>query len=495
MSESTVETDDIGDTATRSSATAPLSGPTEIVTEEQLTAVARYLERMGVPALAGNYFPLDTRRAETILALIALPFWGGAIVSFLVVISSYQTPNYGAHLPRWLAIVGALVLVGCIALLARRELRRARVGPGRPRMSTRRLLLRAAELVIWLIAIGYMLWDLLVATRGDAGSLVLLLILLAGFSYRFAMQRMISRNIVTLSWATARALLNATKASPALSTNVRLMLSIVLFLFITGDAWRLFGRMEKWRFWMLVVLLAIVVAAGLARQLPRPMSEVSDWTMDFLSTHASMTPAKAIVDAGVNPLLVIDRITPWTKLNLIAPIWLARGVKVLGSAAALTVILLGIGLVMIGRDQTQDLVGNQLPHIVPFTLGGIEVDLSEALTKVAIMLSLSAAAYFVVVGLSNPETKSRFLQDDQTDRLSQVLAAWAYFAGALATREPYARLGNQPIYRRDIRGVDLRGADLTDARIDQLDMRGARANAATKWPQEFDPIAHGIRVR
>ena len=59
------------------------------------------------------------------------------------------------------------------------------------------------------------------------------------------------------------------------------------------------------------------------------------------------------------------------------------------------------------------------------SFGGLEVDLSEALTKVAIMLSLAAAAYFVVVELSNDDAKSRFSQDDETARLSQVLATWA----------------------------------------------------------------------
>jgi hypothetical protein len=46
----------------------------------------------------------------------------------------------------------------------------------------------------------------------------------------------------------------------------------------------------------------------------------------------------------------------------------------------------------------------------------------------------------------------------------------------------------------DLTGADLTGADLTGAALDDAILDGARADGETKWPEGFDPQAHGVDV-
>ncbi|HEV3365798.1 MAG TPA: pentapeptide repeat-containing protein, partial [Acidimicrobiia bacterium] len=46
----------------------------------------------------------------------------------------------------------------------------------------------------------------------------------------------------------------------------------------------------------------------------------------------------------------------------------------------------------------------------------------------------------------------------------------------------------------DLTGADLKGADLTGADLNDAILDGARADEQTKWPEGFDPEAHGVDV-
>ena len=66
-------------------------------------------------------------------------------------------------------------------------------------------------------------------------------------------------------------------------------------------------------------------------------------------------------------------------------------------------------------------------------LGGREVILSEALVRVATVLGGFASLYFVAVALGDSRNREEFL-DDELERIGRVMAAWAYYRGALGTR-------------------------------------------------------------
>ncbi len=473
---------------------AEVIAPTASVTEQDLADVARYLEQMGVPELAGNYFPRDTRWLEKALLGAGILGWAGAVFTFFVITGSYGTSAYGTHLGKWYWFLGICLCVGIVGMLMSRELRFTRTGRGVTHRTPLGYVLRTLELLLWLAVASLFAYNAISIVPGDPGSVAITAILVAALVYRFPIRRFTGRNIVTFSVATFRAVFDGASQAPHLATTVPWMVGIVVFLFISGDAWRLFGRMEAWRFWWLVGLSALFVVVILWRQLPRPFAEVGEWNPKDSASHAVNTPAAALVRAGVEPQLKFPSLGRQTRLSLVAPIWLGRSVRVLASATALAVILLVIGFLVIGRNQTQDLAGTNLVNVVPFAWHGMELDLSDALVKVAILLSLIGAAYFVAVTLSDPVVRKQFITSQETQRMFQVLAAWAYFSGALAERKPYFILSGRPVYRCDLRLVDLCGEDLSAANLDGCDLSGSRADERTKWPAGFDPIAHGVKV-
>jgi hypothetical protein len=464
------------------------------VTEQDLCDVARYLEQMGVPELAGNYFPRDTRGREKVLLAIGILGWAGAIFTFFVITSSYGTSAYGTHLGKWYWFLGISLFSGIAGMLMSRELRFARTGRGATHRTPLGYVLRTLEFLLWLSVASLFAYDAISVIPGDPGAVAITAILVAALAYRFPIRRFTGRNIVTLSVATFRAVIDGLSEAPRLATTVPWMVGIVVFLFISGDAWRLFGRMEVWRFWWLVGLSALFVVVILWRQLPRPFAEVGDWKAKESAGHVANTPAKALAAAGVDPQLDFRNLGRQTRLSLVAPIWLARSVRVLASATALAVILLVIGFLVIGRNQTQDLAGTNLINVVPVAWHGMELDLSDALVKVAILLSLIGAVYFVAVTLSDPVVRKQFIYSQETQRMFQVLAAWAYFSGALKERKPYFLLSGKPVYRCDLRRVDLCGEDLSAADLEGINLSGARADDRTRWPVGFDPVAHGVKV-
>jgi uncharacterized protein YjbI with pentapeptide repeats len=55
-----------------------------------------------------------------------------------------------------------------------------------------------------------------------------------------------------------------------------------------------------------------------------------------------------------------------------------------------------------------------------------------------------------------------------------------------------ADLRRVELHGTDLREADLRGANLAQASLIEADLRGARSNAATRWPINFDPTAAGV---
>ncbi|MDQ1010557.1 hypothetical protein QFZ82_005042 [Streptomyces sp. V4I23] len=84
--------------------------------------------------------------------------------------------------------------------------------------------------------------------------------------------------------------------------------------------------------------------------------------------------------------------------------------------------------------------------------------------------------------------------------LLQAVGGLAIFAGAYVTWRQMrvgqdlsgARATRTAFHRADLRLADLRDADLSTADLRETRLEGAHANAATRWPEGFDPEARGV---
>ena len=112
----------------------------------------------------------------------------------------------------------------------------------------------------------------------------------------------LARSISSLS-----AIIRAARWGPAL-------IAILIVMFITGDAWRLFGLESTWRFLILVGIVLIVgilvLVGGLRRWVaqdgwPTVIGYSPDEREDVLARWVKGTPAEELVAAGVKPELPI----------------------------------------------------------------------------------------------------------------------------------------------------------------------------------------------
>jgi hypothetical protein len=89
-----------------------------------------------------------------------------------------------------------------------------------------------------------------------------------------------------------------------------------------------------------------------------------------------------------------------------------------------------LGILIVDRDLTREWIGEAPNVLVAVDIQGREVVLTEALVRVSAMLGGFAALYFVAVALGDSRNREEFL-DDELERMRRVMAAWAYYRGAL----------------------------------------------------------------
>jgi hypothetical protein len=208
------------------------------------------------------------------------------------------------------------------------------------------------------------------------------------------------------------------------------LLAVLLFLSLASETWQAFGTLEGWRFGAVLagfgLLAGAILVVGLREERraltsPRPGPE--------LARRARETPAAPLVERGVEP--AAPPLTPIARLNVTVALLVALAVRVLVVGAAVGVAFFLFGLVVVDRDLTEAWVGEQ-PHVLlDLGAGGRDIVVTEALVRVATVLGGFAALYFAAVALGDARNRAEFL-DDLLERFGRVMAAWAYYRGALA---------------------------------------------------------------
>lgn len=213
------------------------------------------------------------------------------------------------------------------------------------------------------------------------------------------------------------------------------LLAVLLFLSLATETWRAFGRLEGWRYGSVLIgfgiLSGVILAAGLRTQRER----VTAWEPGpELEAAARTTPAAALVDADVTPRF--PDLERRERVNVAVALFVSLAIRVLAVGAAVTAGFLLFGMLIVDRALTAEWVGQE-PHVLAsLSLGGREVIVSEALVRVATTLGAFASLYFTGVALGESRNREEFL-DDELERVGRVMAARAYYRGALAgSREP-----------------------------------------------------------
>lgn len=209
------------------------------------------------------------------------------------------------------------------------------------------------------------------------------------------------------------------------------VLAVLLFLFLATEVWQAFGLIEGWRFGSVLTLFALTGITFLAVALAKERRELCAPSLDGATARrAADTPAVALVEAGVTPQS--PPLGRMARLNITVALVVSLGMRVVAVGAAVALFFMVFGVLVVDKALTADWL-EQAPHVLLGVdiAGGRELVLTEQLVRVSVLLGGFAALYFLVVALTEKGRREDFL-DDEIDRLSGVMAAWAYYRGSLA---------------------------------------------------------------
>ena len=207
------------------------------------------------------------------------------------------------------------------------------------------------------------------------------------------------------------------------------LLAVLLFLSLASETWRAFGRLEGWRYGSVLVGFGILSGVILVAGLRRERDALIAWEPGpDLEAAARTTPAGALVDAGIAP--AFPPLERRERVNVAVALFVSLAIRVLAVGVAVTAAFLLFGVLIVDRALTAEWVG-QDPHVLfSLSLSGREIVVSEALVRVATTLGAFASLYFTGVALGEARNREEFL-DDELDRVGRVMAARAYYRGAL----------------------------------------------------------------
>ena len=268
------------------------------------------------------------------------------------------------------------------------------------------------------------------ATLGGGGRFVLgLAIATSGIAlFLYALMSFGVLSLFLHQWRRARDGLAASG-----SVAIRAMppvLAVLLFLSLSQETWQAFGDLEGWRYGGVVIafglLVVLILVVGLSRERSQLLTPRPD---DVLSERALRTPAAALVNRHVAPSAPpLGRLE---RLNVGLALLLTLFTRVVAVAVAVGAFFLIFGFLVVDRELSLRWVSDDPNLLTAATIAGREVVLTEAHFRVAGILGAFGALYFAAVALGDPRHREKFL-DDELDRLSGVMAAWAFYRGALA---------------------------------------------------------------
>lgn len=213
------------------------------------------------------------------------------------------------------------------------------------------------------------------------------------------------------------------------------VLAVLLFLFLATEVWQAFGLIEGWRFGSVLTLFALTGTTFLAVALAKERRELCAPSLgDTTARRAADTPARPLVEAGVVPQS--PPLGRMARLNITVALVVSLGTRVVAVGAAVALFFMVFGVLVVDKALTANWLG-EAPHVLVGVAiaGGREIVLTEQLVRVSVLLGGFAALYFLVVALTEKGRREDFL-DDEIDRLSGVMAAWAYYRGSLADSPP-----------------------------------------------------------
>lgn len=221
------------------------------------------------------------------------------------------------------------------------------------------------------------------------------------------------------------------------------LLAILVVVFITGDAWKMFGLETNWRFFALIMLIAVLTTVATLVALKGPEG---DWQTStgysiggakLLSSWASRTPANPLLTKNVNPFFPIrptkdshdqDLYVKMHEDNISILYAFTIVSNVIGVAFWIALTFIVVGVIAVNESLTRELSGTSGIIIMRFNVVGESFILTRQLILVSVILGGVAALTFTSGTLQDTDKRRIFTDSALTD-LERTLGALAYYYG------------------------------------------------------------------
>ncbi|HXL93556.1 MAG TPA: hypothetical protein VN969_31885 [Streptosporangiaceae bacterium] len=224
------------------------------------------------------------------------------------------------------------------------------------------------------------------------------------------------------------------------------LLAVLVIMFSTGDAWRMFGVEAGPRFIIFIgtILTLSLVSLLLAMRNPhvswKALTGYSEGGPNVLRTWAERTPAKKLITLGVMPVLPLASGTageaadstddPRLRRNIIVIYALTMIVHVIAIVFWISLAFMMAGTIIVNPAMTKNLSAVPARIVFEFNLFGQEFALTRQLVLLSVTLGCIAALTFATSALQSTEGRKVFADYALMD-LRRSLGALSYYLGSL----------------------------------------------------------------
>jgi hypothetical protein len=205
------------------------------------------------------------------------------------------------------------------------------------------------------------------------------------------------------------------------------MLAILIFLFITADAWRFADATSKW-IYLLALLALLGISAAFVAHEAGDEARIIGADPHTVETPAFLTPeALALATAGVR----FDGSRPprSARINLRLVLVLMMMSRAIGVGLWVGVAFLAFAVLTVDRQLSMTLLQHAPHALASFTVGGHGFVVTIEAIRLAALLGSIATLYFVSVALQEGATRREFFP--QITTLSKTIIAAGYARGAV----------------------------------------------------------------
>ncbi|GAB3068234.1 hypothetical protein GCM10027053_35570 [Intrasporangium mesophilum] len=224
-----------------------------------------------------------------------------------------------------------------------------------------------------------------------------------------------------------------------------LLFTSLLIVFVADDAWRLFGMLQGWRYWVLVALLSIVVVVALHVRTRAEREHVFEVARQALEQPDRVEQAVGRAELGEPVGERLAQVRPDTEtlppavrrnLRLILMGTAVLRVALVGLATA--AVMLVVGMCIVDSTATELLLESKQNGFVVNTtfesdLFGSSIIITEPLWRLTLVLGVLASLSFAITlnnGQDKESAESVTFMQDELDEAADSLVLYSLYLSA-----------------------------------------------------------------